>query len=109
MAPSVEASSGDREPLPPLVVVIGAGKQRTAHRQVVSRRRTARPWPCNTMLNSSKEFSAYSDFPPHASCPNFMHHSGMLEYLTQYSKHFDLDSHIPFQPRCGVREENVSR
>lgn len=50
----------------------------------------------NTMLNSSKEFSAYSDFPPDADCPNFMHHSAMLEYLTRYSKHFDLNSHIRF-------------
>ncbi|KAK8776716.1 hypothetical protein V5799_029939 [Amblyomma americanum] len=48
------------------------------------------------MLNSSKEFSAYSDFPPDAVCPNFMHHSAMLEYLTRYSKHFDLNSHIRF-------------
>ncbi|XP_037507172.2 flavin-containing monooxygenase 5 [Rhipicephalus sanguineus] len=40
--------------------------------------------------------SAYSDFPPPADSPNFMHHSGMLEYLTQYSKNFDLNSHIRF-------------
>lgn len=50
----------------------------------------------NTMLNSSKEFSAYSDFPPHADCPNFMLHSGILDYLTRYAKHFDLNKHIRF-------------
>lgn len=50
----------------------------------------------NTMLNSSKEFSAYSDFPPPAECPNFMLHYGMLEYLTRYARHFGLDKHIRF-------------
>ncbi|KAH9372469.1 hypothetical protein HPB48_011319 [Haemaphysalis longicornis] len=61
----------------------------------------------NTMLNSSKEFSAYSDFPPPAECPNFMLHSGMLEYLTRYATHFGLDKHIRFNHMIqAVRRES---
>ncbi|KAH6937222.1 hypothetical protein HPB50_026007 [Hyalomma asiaticum] len=117
MAPNVEASNGHCDPQSPLVVVIGAGSSglptikscleeglrvvclertdsvgglwRYTEEPVEGCGSVAR----NTMLNSSKEFSAYSDFPPHADCPNFMHHSGMLE---EYSKHFDLNSHIRF-------------
>lgn len=36
---------------------------------------------CNTVLNTSKEMSAYSDFPPPANFPNFMHHGALLKYL----------------------------
>lgn len=121
MAPSVGASSGHPDPQSRLVVVIGAGSSglptikscleeglrvvclertdsvgglwRYTEEPVEGCGSVAR----NTMLNSSKEFSAYSDFPPHADCPNFMHHSGMLEYLREYSKHFDLNSHIRFK------------
>ncbi|KAH7953177.1 hypothetical protein HPB49_005756 [Dermacentor silvarum] len=122
MVPSMEAqaTSGHCGPLPPLVVVIGAGSSGLPTikscleegLRVVCLERTGAVgglWRyteepvegCgsvarNTMLNSSKEFSAYSDFPPHADSSNFMHHSGMLEYLTRYSKHFDLNSHIRF-------------
>ncbi|KAH6937223.1 hypothetical protein HPB50_026008 [Hyalomma asiaticum] len=120
MAPSVGASNGHCDLQSPLVVVIGAGSSglptikscleeglrvvclertdsvgglwRYTEEPVEGCGSVAR----NTMLNSSKEFSAYSDFPPHADCPNFMHHSGMLEYLRQYSEHFDLTSHIYF-------------
>lgn len=35
----------------------------------------------NTVINTSKEMTAYSDFPPPKEAANFMHHSQLLEYL----------------------------
>lgn len=40
-----------------------------------------------TIINSSKEMSAFSDFPPRASYPNYMHNSKMVEYIEDYAKH----------------------
>ena len=34
----------------------------------------------STTINSSKEMSAFSDFPPPKNFPNFMHHSSMVNY-----------------------------
>ena len=34
----------------------------------------------NTISNTSKEFSAFSDFPPPSDFPNYMHH---LKYVSQ--------------------------
>lgn len=50
----------------------------------------------NTIANTSKEMSAYSDFPPPEDFPNFMPHRKMLEYFRSYAKHFDLIKHIRF-------------
>ncbi|XP_064482609.1 flavin-containing monooxygenase 5-like [Ornithodoros turicata] len=50
----------------------------------------------NTVLNSSKEMSAYSDFPPPADFPNFMHHSALLKYLRLYSDQYGLERYIRF-------------
>lgn len=48
----------------------------------------------STIINSSKELTAFSDFPAPASFPNYMHHSRMLEYLKLYSDHFDVTGRI---------------
>lgn len=40
-----------------------------------------------TIINSSKEMSAFSDFPPRAEYPNYMHNSRMVEYIEDYAKH----------------------
>uniref|UniRef100_A0A915DG30 Flavin-containing monooxygenase n=1 Tax=Ditylenchus dipsaci TaxID=166011 RepID=A0A915DG30_9BILA len=59
----------------------------------------------STVINTSKEMTAFSDFPPPAEFANFMHNRKMLDYLTSYAHHFDLHKHIKF--RCRVL--NVER
>lgn len=48
----------------------------------------------STIINTSKEMTAYSDFPPPAEEPNFMHNRAMLKYLRSYAKHFKLLDHV---------------
>uniref|UniRef100_A0A915EL25 Flavin-containing monooxygenase n=1 Tax=Ditylenchus dipsaci TaxID=166011 RepID=A0A915EL25_9BILA len=50
----------------------------------------------STVVNTSKEMMAFSDFPPPAEYPNFMHHSLVQKYLLMYCKQFDLRTHIQF-------------
>lgn len=50
----------------------------------------------STVMNTSKEMSAYSDFPPPAGFCNFMHHSKVLEYLKNYANANDLYQYIRF-------------
>lgn len=38
--------------------------------------------------------SAFSDFPPEATTPNYMHHKVMLKYLIDYANKFELLDHI---------------
>uniref|UniRef100_A0AC34Q3L2 Flavin-containing monooxygenase n=1 Tax=Panagrolaimus sp. JU765 TaxID=591449 RepID=A0AC34Q3L2_9BILA len=49
-----------------------------------------------TVINSSKEMTAYSDFPPPAEAANFMHNREMLQYFEDYAKHYDLKRYIKF-------------
>uniref|UniRef100_A0A183BS14 Flavin-containing monooxygenase n=1 Tax=Globodera pallida TaxID=36090 RepID=A0A183BS14_GLOPA len=50
----------------------------------------------STVINSSKEMSAYSDFPPPREAANYMHNREMLNYLRSYAANFDLIRHIQF-------------
>ncbi|KHN87427.1 Dimethylaniline monooxygenase [N-oxide-forming] 5 [Toxocara canis] len=50
----------------------------------------------STVVNTSKEMMAYSDFPPPAEYPNFMHNSLVLEYIRDYANKFDLLKDIRF-------------
>ncbi|RWS27198.1 dimethylaniline monooxygenase [N-oxide-forming] 5-like protein [Leptotrombidium deliense] len=55
--------------------------------------------PCiqkSTVLNTSKELSSFSDFPPAKHSPNFMHNVSMLRYLESYAVHFELKKYIRF-------------
>ncbi|KAF8358667.1 hypothetical protein PRIPAC_93662 [Pristionchus pacificus] len=54
----------------------------------------------STVINTSKEFTAYSDFPPLPEEPNFMHNSRMLNYLKAYADHFKLTDHIQFEHKA---------
>ncbi|PVD18904.1 hypothetical protein C0Q70_21463 [Pomacea canaliculata] len=45
----------------------------------------------STMLNTSKEILAFSDFPMPKEFPNFMHNRQGLEYLQRYALNFKLD------------------
>lgn len=47
-----------------------------------------------TILNTSKELSSFSDFPPPANLPNFMKHQLYMNYIRSYVKHFNLLPHI---------------
>ena len=49
-----------------------------------------------TIANSSKEMSAFSDFPPTPTSPNFMHHKLIYKYIESYAKHFDCLQHIRY-------------
>ncbi len=59
----------------------------------------------STVINSSKEMTAYSDYPPPSDFANFMHHTQMLRYYKMYAEHHDLLKHIKFN-HCVT---NVSR
>ena len=49
-----------------------------------------------TVVNTSKEMMAYSDFPPPADWANFMHHTKVNEYLHMYADAFNLKQYIQF-------------
>jgi len=51
----------------------------------------------STIINSSKEPSAYSDFPPPPLFSNFMHNSYMVQYFDMYAERFNLRPHIRFR------------
>ncbi|KAH7700278.1 CBN-FMO-2 protein [Aphelenchoides avenae] len=48
----------------------------------------------STIINTSKEMTAYSDFPPPPDFPNYMHHSKLLEYLRLYAEEHRLLRYI---------------
>ncbi|VDP36453.1 unnamed protein product [Heligmosomoides polygyrus] len=50
----------------------------------------------NTILNTSKEFVAFSDFPMPAEEPNFMRNDRFYCYIRDYAEHFDLLRHVQF-------------
>ncbi|RWS23152.1 dimethylaniline monooxygenase [N-oxide-forming] 5-like protein [Leptotrombidium deliense] len=52
--------------------------------------------PKTTIINTSKEISAFSDFPPPSEYANFMDHRKMCNYLELYARHFDLLRHIHY-------------
>uniref|UniRef100_A0A914CC84 Flavin-containing monooxygenase n=1 Tax=Acrobeloides nanus TaxID=290746 RepID=A0A914CC84_9BILA len=66
----------------------------------------------STVINTSKEMTAYSDFPPPDDFPNFMHQSKMYEYFQMYAENFGLLPYIRFKhkvigvERAGSYEEN---
>ncbi|KAJ6225466.1 hypothetical protein RDWZM_004011 [Blomia tropicalis] len=51
----------------------------------------------STVINSSKELSAFSDFPPPDHFPNYMHNTQMMEYLDQYGNNFNFNAHVRLQ------------
>lgn len=53
----------------------------------------------STIVNSSKEMSAYSDFPPPSHFANYMHNSEMYQYLRLYAEEFGLTKCIRFNTK----------
>ncbi|CAH6789427.1 flavin-containing monooxygenase 5 [Phodopus roborovskii] len=49
--------------------------------------------------NTSKEMTAFSDYPIPDDYPNYMHNLKMMEYLRMYARHFGLMKHIKFQTK----------
>ncbi|XP_061441102.1 dimethylaniline monooxygenase [N-oxide-forming] 2-like isoform X2 [Rhineura floridana] len=59
----------------------------------------------SVMTNTSKEMTCFSDFPFPEDCPNYLHHSVLLEYLRAYAEHFHLLDHIHFKTAvCSIRK-----
>lgn len=50
----------------------------------------------STILNTSKELTGFSDFPPPKAAANFMRNTEVYDYLEAYARHFDLEKHIRF-------------
>uniref|UniRef100_A0A1I8BMZ5 Flavin-containing monooxygenase n=1 Tax=Meloidogyne hapla TaxID=6305 RepID=A0A1I8BMZ5_MELHA len=50
-----------------------------------------------TVIDTSKEMNAYSDFPPPDHFANYMHNTKMIEYLELYTKHWNLDKYIRYR------------
>ncbi|KAG1649599.1 Dimethylaniline monooxygenase [N-oxide-forming] 5 [Nymphon striatum] len=48
----------------------------------------------STIINSSKEMSAFSDFPPPSEYSNFMHNKMMWSYIDKYASQFNLFPYI---------------
>ncbi|KAI1703367.1 flavin-binding monooxygenase-like domain-containing protein [Ditylenchus destructor] len=53
----------------------------------------------STVINSSKEMTAFSDFPPPAEFANFMHNTVLHRYFRLYARHHKLYEHIRFNHR----------
>ncbi|CAF3374545.1 unnamed protein product [Rotaria sp. Silwood1] len=53
----------------------------------------------STVINTSKEFMAFSDYPPPIEYPNYMHNTKLLEYFRRYTTHFNLMKYIRFRRR----------
>ena len=50
-----------------------------------------------TVINTSKEMMAFSDFPIPADYPNYMHNTKVMDYFMLYAKNFDLLKHISYK------------
>ncbi|XP_076321596.1 flavin-containing monooxygenase 5-like [Tachypleus tridentatus] len=60
----------------------------------------------STITNTSKEMSAFSDFPPPKDFPTYMHNSYLLKYFEMYAEKFDLVRHIRFRHEILKVEQN---
>ncbi|XP_014638726.1 PREDICTED: dimethylaniline monooxygenase [N-oxide-forming] 5-like [Ceratotherium simum simum] len=61
----------------------------------------------SVISNSSKEMTAYSDYPSPDHFPNYLPNSKIMEYLRMYVQHFGLMKHIHFLSKvCSVRKRS---
>lgn len=64
----------------------------------------------STVIDTSKEMIAFSDFPPPKDFPNYLHNIKVLEYFRQYAEHFGLIKHIKFNAeivKCVKNDDYV--
>ncbi|KAH7718799.1 Protein FMO-2 [Aphelenchoides avenae] len=59
----------------------------------------------STVINTSKEMSAFSDYVPPAESSPFMHNTEMLKYFRSYAEHHGVVEHIRFNHTV----ENIER
>lgn len=59
----------------------------------------------STTLISSKELSAFSDYPPPAEYANYMHNRKVVSYFRSYAEHFGVLPHV----KCNQAVETVRR
>lgn len=50
----------------------------------------------STVINTSKELTAFSDFPPPPEFSNYMHNTQLFKYFEMYAKHHNLYPYIRF-------------
>ncbi|KAJ1343714.1 hypothetical protein BSLG_001695 [Batrachochytrium salamandrivorans] len=50
----------------------------------------------NTVIDTSKEMMAYSDFPIPSHWPTYLHNKAIVKYFDMYAQQFDLMRHIQF-------------
>lgn len=60
----------------------------------------------STIINSSKEMSAFSDFPPPAEYPNYMHNTKMVGYFDMYANSFGFSKFVRFRQEIVSLEMN---
>ncbi|CAG2102730.1 unnamed protein product [Medioppia subpectinata] len=48
----------------------------------------------STIINSSKEMTAFSDFPPPKDFPNYMHNTKMVKYFDLYGESFRYEKYV---------------
>ena len=53
----------------------------------------------STVINTSKEFMAFSDFLPPREYPNYMHNTKLLAYFRMYAAQFNLLEYVRFRRR----------
>lgn len=68
----------------------------------------------STIINSSKEMSAFSDCVPDEKFPNYMHNSRMIQYLEQYAQSIGCDQYTKYRHKVlsctpGVTFEHDGR
>lgn len=58
----------------------------------------------STVINSSKEFNCFSDFPIPDEMPPFLHHEQLMDYFRSYAAHFELERHVRLRRRVVAVE-----
>lgn len=59
-----------------------------------------------TIINSSKEQSALSDFPPRKDLPNYCHNTQLIKYFDEYTEKFGLTKYVRLRHQViSVRQE----
>lgn len=49
-----------------------------------------------TIINTCKEMSSFSDFPPPKGFANYMHHTMLVRYFELYAEHFGVTKYIRY-------------
>ncbi|CAG5128899.1 unnamed protein product [Candidula unifasciata] len=62
----------------------------------------------STVINTSKEFMCYSDYPMPDHYPNFCHNSDVEAYFLDYCKHFGADKYIKYNTEVvGLKKHST--